>query len=158
MVFLQILPFGEILETENIDNYILSTFKLFIYQKNDITMNLDNLDFINDDKFKDLLHLFIESGLNKTEYNQINSVLSNEISDRSNLISQNIFKLFTNVKTITIYVAEFGGRNSYIFNFDYFLETIILSSSWTQITIKAWRKKQYKSDDNKEEQLKHEYK
>ena len=128
---------GQIVTVKTIHDYILNTFKLFTFNKNHITINLYHIN----DKFQPLSHLCIESGLKKTKYNEINSVLSTKIDGRFNLISSNIFHLFPNIKTITIYTTNNYalGCNSYIFNFFYFLETIILSLSWTQIKIKANR-------------------
>eukprot|EP01084_Bolivina_argentea_P259204 437281_1 len=145
---------SDTLDTTNIDEYIVSTFKLFIYQKTQISINLDLIN----EYFKQLSHLFTESDLKKTSFEEIERVLVSLETDRSNIISPNILNLFKNIKTITICTTEGGGYRSYPFNLMYFLETIQSSLSWTQITIEAGIRKQEKSWDNKEDQLKYEYK
>ncbi len=56
-----------------------------------------------------------------------------------------------------IITTQQNGKKLYVFNLLHFLEIISSSFGWKQITIKARRVRQNKSDDSEEEQSKYKY-
>eukprot|EP01084_Bolivina_argentea_P204395 349060_1 len=104
------------------------------------------------------LNYFFLSSLQRTEFDQIDNKLHYNISGEQNLLSTNIFKLYKNVKEITIYSGN--KCDQYVFSLVNFLEVIkstLSWSSWSQIIIKVKRNIKYKYHDSQEEQKKHQY-
>eukprot|EP01084_Bolivina_argentea_P095290 171337_1 len=108
------------MSAKTIDEYIVYTFQLFVEKKKHISINFSVLSKYSN---KSILKSVIEADIKKrsqddseTEWNQ------------SNLVSRNIFKLFTNVEKMDIMTTHQTGTTVYGFNLIHFLE--IISSSF----------------------------
>eukprot|EP01084_Bolivina_argentea_P011292 21109_1 len=140
--------------TDVVDDYLLSTFSLFVQSKKQINVKMQDLV----DKYSSLYHLIIESDIKCTS----GSIIESDVCEtRSNLLSFSFLKMMKNVEQITIKTTfSDGGEtyNIYMFNLEYFLEIINALSSWKEIQVTVEKQKRYKTDDSEEEQLKYHHK
>lgn len=112
-----------------IDPYVLSTFKAYIKNKKQITINMQPLDYFC--RKHEMNKLIIESGLKNYKTEDINA---NTFESRYNLISSETFAQFKYVTHIIIETG-FVKKFCYGFNLLLFLEVIASSLCWRQIKI-----------------------
>eukprot|EP01083_Nonionella_stella_P156141 505230_1 len=101
------------------DPYIVSTFKAYAARKGSITIMMYALDLFF--KAREMHHLVISSDLVKVE--DISNVNDYHNSSGSNLVSPNLFKIFQNIKYVSIETStiknkrgNLGGTGCFPFN------------------------------------------
>eukprot|EP01083_Nonionella_stella_P310742 1105385_1 len=117
-------------DLEAFDPYIVSTFKAYAAWKRSITIMM--FDLYKCFKGQDMYHLVIPSDLDVCS-------IEDDVNDyhnlsTCNLVSSNLFKIFSNVKYVNIETMP-----GFAFNLLEFLEVISLSSTWIKIRVSSWK-------------------
>eukprot|EP01084_Bolivina_argentea_P201566 344535_1 len=120
--------------SSSFDEYILSTFKLFVQKKIQVTCNMFYYDvYYKRTIWKDMCDLLLQSEIKQIKWKDNDDIFNKKKSLKSNLISAVIFLLFKNVKNVLIRTSS-----AYVFDLFHFLDILTVSiKSDVQITIEG---------------------